>query len=549
MNQWGERVAHDHLGLFDTPPDRGEIRLALVVVGLLFAVLLVILPLRAVPLAEVPSFIPVIDSIMLVGELITATLLYAQASVFRSRALNVLATGFVAAALLLIPHALTFPGAFAPHGLLGAGVNSTAWIASIRRGAFPISIILYVLVQRRESATDAGIDRQGQSVAQGVVVGLVLALGVTMLATAGHELLPPYFIDRTHLSYSHALSYQFLLFILFGVATAMLYRLRRSVLDMWLLVALAGWLAETMLVLTLQSRFTAGWYGLFLLTLLSHLVVMLALIAESNRLYARLALSTAAQRRERDARLMSMEMVTAAISHEVGQPLTAVALNASAGLNWLTQSEPDISKTLSSLSAISENSKRTFDVIKSIRAMFSKGPGAATDISLNELVRETASVMGRELAVAKVDLDLALDDTLPLIRADRVQIQRVLVNLVTNAIESLGPKRGRLRLISEARRIAIRTVSLDGQNVQLDISDTGPGIAADQLERIFDPFYTTKASGTGLGLALCRSIVEDHRGRIWASLGEESGATFHLTLPCKTMTPITMESSAYVSNP
>jgi signal transduction histidine kinase len=550
VNYLGGSVVHDHLGLFDTPPDPGEIRLSLVVVGVLFALLLVILPLRAIQLAEVPAFIPVIDSIMLVGELITATLLYAQASVFRSRALTVLATGFLAAALLLIPHALTFPGAFGPHGLLGAGVNSTAWIASIRRAAFPISIILYVLVQRRESVTTAGMDRPGPSVAEGMVVGLVLALAVTVLATTGHELLPPYFIDRTRLSYSHALSYQFLLFVLFVIATAMLFRSRRSVLDMWLLVALAGWLAETMLVLTLQSRFTAGWYGLFFLTLLSHLVVMLALIAESNRLYARLALSTAAQRREREARVMSMEMVTAAIGHEVGQPLAAVSLNASAALSWLSKSRPDISKAMSSVRAISENSKRTFDVIKSIRTMFSKGPGPAIDFSINELVLETAAAMDRELASAKVVLDLGLDDSLPLIRADRVQIQRVLVNLVTNAIEALGPIRGRTRLISQTptRRITIRSAISGGQEVQLDISDTGPGINDDELEQIFDPFYTTKASGTGLGLALCRSIVEDHRGRLWASGREESGATFHLTLPCRTMNPAKTADS-YVSNP
>ena len=142
----------DQLGLFDTPPDRHEIRLGFGVVGLLLLLLLAILSLHDVRLIEVPAFIPVIDAIMLVGELITATLLFAQAAVFRSRALLVLATGFVSSALLLIPHALTFPGAFAPNGLLGAGVNSTAWIASIRRGAFPIFIILYVLWQRKESA-------------------------------------------------------------------------------------------------------------------------------------------------------------------------------------------------------------------------------------------------------------------------------------------------------------------------------------------------------------------------------------------------------------
>ena len=540
-------MAQDHLGLFDTPPDRDEIRLSLVVVCLLFALVLVIVPVREIRLTEVPAFIPVINAIMLVGELITATLLYAQAAVFRSRALTMLATGFVTAALLLIPHALTFPGAFAPDGLLGAGVNSTAWIASIRRGAFPISIILYVLVQRGEAATRPGTDRRGPNIALGIFVGLVLAGAITVLATRGHALLPPYFIDRSHLIYSHALGYQFILFILFAIAAAMLFRSRRSVLDMWLLVALSGWLAESLLVLTLQSRFTAGWYGLFVLTLLSHLVVMLALIAESNRLYARIALSTAAQRREREARLMSMEMVTAAISHEVGQPLTAVSLNASAGLNSLTQPRPDVTKAIASLRAISEDGKRTFEVIKSIRAMFSKGPGPATVFNLNELVRETVSVMDRELAGAKVSLDLALDDALPLIRADRVQIQRVLVNLVTNAIESLGPTRGRTRLLSQSqpRHIAIRSTSLDRQEVQLDVSDTGHGIAADELEHIFDPFYTTKASGTGLGLSLCRTIVEEHRGRLWAAQGEKCGAIFHLTLPCTILSPITTISNAH----
>ena len=137
---------------------------------------------------------------------------------------------------------------------------------------------------------------------------------------------------------------------------------------------------------------------------------MLAVIAETNWLYARLALSTAARNREREARLMSMDAVTAAIAHEIGQPLTAVSLSASAGLNWLTQSQPDVSKAITSLQAISEDSRRTFDVIRSIRAMFGKGGGPVTVFSLNDLVRETVSLMDRELAGAKVSLELALDE-------------------------------------------------------------------------------------------------------------------------------------------
>ena len=294
---------------------------------------------------------------------------------------------------------------------------------------------------------------------------------------------------------------------------------------MWLLVALAGWLTETLLVLTLESRFTAGWYGLFILTLFSHLVVMLALIIESNRLYARLALSTAARKRERDARLMSMDAVTAAIAHEVGQPLTAVGLSTSAAVNWLTGAKPDIKKALAALQTVSEGSQRTFAIMRSIRATFAKEPGRMSEFSLNDLVLDTASLLDRELAAINVSADLSLDKALPPIRADRVQMQRVLVNLFTNAIESL-------RAISDRpHRIAIRSMLVAGQDVLLQVSDTGAGIASEDMEHIFDVFFTTKPTGTGLGLPLCRTIVEEHGGRLWASQGEPHGATFNLQLP------------------
>ena len=518
-------MAQDHLGLFDTPPDRQEVRFSLAVVGLMFGAFLLILPVRQVRWPEISAFIPVVDAIMFVGELITATLLYAQAAVFRSRALAALATGFVAAALLLIPHALTFPGAFAHDGLLGAGVNTTAWVTMCRRAAFPIAVILYVLIKRADSKTQPGLERPATRNGVGVTVAVFLAAGITLLATIGHDLLPPLFLNRTDQISSYAIVYQSVLFGLFLIATAMLFRTRKSVLDMWLLVALAGWLIETLLIITLHSRFTAGWYGLFLLTLFSHLVVMLALIAESNRLYARLAISTSALKREREARLMSMDGITAAISHEVGQPLSAVTTNATAGLNWLTCAKPDSERAIKALQDTIDAGRRSFDVIRSIRGMFAKGPGPVTQFSFNDLVRETTSLLDRELAAKKVSLELDLDGGLAPIRADRVQMQRVLINLLNNAIESLSGVRGR------HRRIAIRSARLDGQEVLLDISDNGVGFAPEESEHIFDAFFTTKANGTGLGLSLCRTIIEEHGGRLWATHGEEFGATFQLRLP------------------
>jgi signal transduction histidine kinase len=518
-------MSQDRLGLFDTPPDRREIRLGLAIVGLLCAALLLVLPVRSVRLREFDAFIPMIDAIMLVGELIVAALLYAQAAVFRSRALIVLGTGYLYTALLLVPHALTFPGAFAPNGLLGAGLNTTSWIAFLRRTAFPIVLMLYVRLKRAEAAEQPRADGPSASVFVWVLSAFALAAAVTMVATTGHDLLPSFYADRVDAVYTSAFLYELALFALLSVATIRLFRKRSSVLDMWLLVACSGWLIQSLLILTLRSRFTAGWYCLYLMTLFSDLVVMLALIAESNRLYARLALATSARNREREARLMSIDALAAVISHEVGQPLTAVLLHASAGLQRLRRARPDVETAVESLRATIEAAHRTADVIKSIRAMFTERPGMTTEVSLNDLVRATARLMSRELAAQKISLQLSLDEALPPVPADRIQMQRVLVNLLTNSIDSLGEMQGRPRLL------AIRSALLDSHDVLLEVRDNGIGISSEALPRLFETFFTTKPTGTGLGLALCRNIAEAYGGRLWVSQGEEHGATFHLQLP------------------
>jgi signal transduction histidine kinase len=261
--------------------------------------------------------------------------------------------------------------------------------------------------------------------------------------------------------------------------------------------------------------------------LVSNLIVMLALIAESNRLYARLALHVAARDRERETRLMSMDAVAAAIGHEVKQPLSAIVTNGSAGLRWLDHDPPNLEMVAQSLRATVEQGHRASDLIAGVRSVVTRRSGERTTFNLNELVGETALLLDRELASGKISLEFALDGALPSVTADRVQLQEVLVNLLTNAIQSLRAIRGR------PRRIAIRSVALDGPDVLLDVSDNGIGIAAEQMDHIFDFFFTTKEAGTGMGLSLCRMIVEQHGGHLWASKGEEQGfgATFHLQLP------------------
>jgi signal transduction histidine kinase len=358
-----------------------------------------------------------------------------------------------------------------------------------------------------------------------VLGATALAVFVALLTTLGHDLLPSFFVNQSQVIQSRLVITNVVAIILVIAAMVLLFRKQKSVLDLWLLVAMSAWLAQSLLNMPLISRFSLGAYVFLALALVSNLVVMLALIAESTRLYARLTLATAAMQRERESRLMSMDAVAAAIAHEVGQPLAAISLNTTAGLEHLSArpSQPD--KAVQALRNAQDASRRAFDVVKSVRAMFSKGMGVRSEVDLNDLTLETTWLLDREIRAHKVRLDLDFEPDLPSIEVNRVQIQRILINLITNSLEALRQSRRRVR------NIAIRTASTGGHNVLLEVTDSGVGIPADKLTQIFEPFITTKKSGTGLGLSLCRTIVEEHGGRLWATPGKAHGVTFHLQIP------------------
>lgn len=525
----GEPLSQEKLGLFDTPANRNEIRVGVAIVGLLFLAFVLILPVSAIRLGESNAFVPTVNAVIFVGELIIATLLFAQAVVFRSRALMALASGFVFIAALIIPYVLTFPGAFASDGLLGAGTNSAAWIMIFRRVAFPLVIILYAAFKRLDMTAGPELERPLETTLLWVSGAIALAVSLSALAIAGHEFLPPMFRDRSEGVYTNLLLFNSTNIALIIVAMGMLSRKPNSVLDMWLAVALAGWLIQSLLNLPLQERFTVGWYSLHLIILLSNLLVLVALIAESNQLYARLALSTAARGREREIRMMSMDAMAAAMAQEVGQPLAAVNLGARAALSWLTGEQPVPERAIQSLQETVDAGRRTFEALNSVRVMFGKDSGSISEVDVNDLVRETALLLDRELASQRVWLQLDLDSNLPPVLANRIQLQRVLINLLTNAIESVGTTRGR------PRRIAIRSTIFEGRKLLLEISDSGAGIPPENLERIFEPFFTTKLTGAGLGLSLSRTFAEENGGRLWASSEKDGGATLHLQMPLRTL--------------
>jgi PAS domain S-box-containing protein len=221
------------------------------------------------------------------------------------------------------------------------------------------------------------------------------------------------------------------------------------------------------------------------------------------------------------AKQEAIDAMTASIAHEIRQPLGAIAANASAGLRWLKRVEPNLPETEAALSRIVRDTERLDRVITSTRAIFRKGPGAKRLIDVRSLIDEALTLTGRELEAAEVlaQTDVANDVS---VFGDRVQLQQVLVNLIMNAIEAMS-------VVDDRKRILTVNATVEAQTATISLRDTGGGIKQENINRVFEPFFTTKSKGMGLGLSICRSIVEAHNGRLSVeSRGFES--IFHMTL-------------------
>jgi signal transduction histidine kinase len=253
-------------------------------------------------------------------------------------------------------------------------------------------------------------------------------------------------------------------------------------------------------------------------------VVLIVLLAQTTALYARLARSIVMQRRESEARQITLDTITASIAHEVNQPLAAIVANGNAGLRWLGNAAPDLDEVRAALTRIVSAGLHAGKVIESTRSIFKKDQRHRARLDLNELISNILVLDSRELQTRGVSLQLEFEH-LPLVAADRVQLQQVLLNLIKNAVDAMDA------VTDRARVLKVRSEIYEPGGVLVAVEDSGTGIAPSDVERIFDAFFTTKANGTGMGLAICRSIIEAHDGRLWASPRSPNGTVFQFTLP------------------
>ncbi len=224
-------------------------------------------------------------------------------------------------------------------------------------------------------------------------------------------------------------------------------------------------------------------------------------------------------------RVATMGQLTASIAHELKQPLSAVVTGGYAGLGWLKRQPPKIEEVAESFEQMIRDVTRASDVVDRIHSLVKKHVPRKEKLDINGAILELVGVIQSEMIKNSVTARMELAESLPHIQGDRVQLQQVILNLMINSIQAMSDLAGR------ERELHVTTELIASEGVRVGVRDSGPGFSAENLQRLFAPFYTTKPNGMGMGLSICQSIIEDHGGRLWASRIDPQGALFQFTIP------------------
>jgi len=648
--------------LLSLPPTRQQTRWVVTVAVCQLAALVLIAPFAGIMLGQMNGFIPAVEAVVFVTDLVTSVLLFSQFATHRLSALLVLACGYLFSALIIIPHALSFPGAFSPVGLPGAGFQTTPWLYWFWHFPFAMALLGYALMRDRKPERGPARGASRAVIARSVALVLALVCGLILVATAGKDYLPALLADGVRgIAANRLVAYSVTaITMLLGVsAVAVLWLRRRSILDQWLMiVGLAVILEIAIVVLVSPKRFDVGFYAGRLFSLLTSTTVMVVLLVETMRLYANVARANEGKVRrlvdsniiglligepdgrveeanraflriigyeqadveagrlrrteltppewhDRDARAMAelrttgttqpfekeyfrkdgsrvpvlvggatldergetvvifavdlterkraeaaareserrfhevqMELahanrvatmgeLTASIAHEVSQPIAAMLTSAEAAVRWLAGPPANLEKAGQAINRISNDGMRAAEIVGRIRNFAKKAPMRKEDLEINEAILEIIGLTRSEMSKNGILTEMQLAKGLPRISGDRVQVQQVILNLIMNAIEAMREVR------EGPRELLISTNQVDPDTVLVAFRDSGPGLLQAAPERLFEAFYTTKPSGLGMGLSICRSIVEAHGGRLWAAPNEPRGAVFNLMLPIR----------------
>jgi len=500
---------------------------ALGVVIFLLVVALIIAPFAHIQVGRIDSFIPVLQTVLSLADLVTATLLFGQYSLRPQSVLLVLASGYVFSGSFALLQTFAFPGGYAVAGLIGDGTDSPAWLFVLWHATFLGAVLIYALSKDVERGP--ALDRRSSDTRIGLTIFCALAAVAGLTWTVTHDVghLPKFYADSVTLQTRLGNLVNFTFCLVATTALVILFVRRRTVLDLWLMVTLLAWIPNFLVAAVASSvRFSVGWYAARCFALAASCMLLCVLLTEMTLLYSRLAGALTLQRRERANRLMSIEAATAAMAHELRTPLATIALNASTALSQIRLNAPNLKELDAILEDIETASHRAGTVISNIRALSARTPmDRRTMTAMEDIVRQVLKMVQHDLQINEISVATEFQGDLPPVRADPTQLQQVVLNLVNNAVDAMSS------VSVEARFLQLATRLEGVSSVLLSVRDSGIGIPFDEQGRIFDPFFTTKLGGMGLGLAICRTVIENHDGNLRLSRSDSRGSTFEVTLP------------------
>jgi signal transduction histidine kinase/CheY-like chemotaxis protein len=505
-------------------------RIALIVFCISFGLFLALAPFAKLPLAPVPLFVPVNQVVLIVNDLITVVLLLGQLRLARSRPVLVLACGYMFSAVMATIHMLSFPGAFAPKGVVGGGAQSTAYLYIFWHMGIALFAIAYAYLRDHDGVLDA---KWASRAAAWIAAAVVLALAAAYAAIEYGDWLPQLLAGNTYSSSFNVFRHgQWLLMA--GAALAVWRSARRSVLDLWLAISLCASIFEIGLVAVLNAgRFDVGFYTGRVYSLFASSCVLVMLLIEQVRLHADLARARddiarqmEAERALRQADTRKDEFL-ATLSHELRNPLAPIR-NAVQLLSRMPLPEP-AAGTVAVLDRQSRHLTRLVDDLLEIsRITQGKLQLHIQRVSLNACVRDAVEAVRGAIGSASQRLEFELADRELMADGDGTRITQCVLNLLTNA-SKFTPAGGTIR---------VELLAHAGDTAVISVSDTGVGIAPEHLGQIFDKFSQVSPAlqrthgGLGIGLALVKALVQLHHGEIRAmSAGPGKGSTFEITLP------------------
>ena len=527
--------------LSTAPATKAERIAAFAIIGIAVLAFVVTVPFARTPLARVPAFIPAYQSILFICDLITAVLLLGQLVRLRSRSLMALAAGYLFSATTILAHTLSFPGVFAPAGLIGGGDQTTAWLYVFWHGGFAGFVLVYVYFRQLRSDRIAG--DVGAAIVMTLSAALALAAAAILLTTAGHDLLPR-LIEGSDYSMAVAKGITPAIWLISFVALIALWRREQTVLDLWLMVVMVAWLLDIGLsAIVGSSRFDLGFYAGRTYSLIAASVVLIALLSEMVRLYGHLADAlTVAEHRNRELvdsrealaaaqRMEAIGQLTGGIAHDFNNLLTVIGGN----LEMIRKDAGNAERVDGLAERAMTAAKRGARLTRQLLIFGGRQTLRPVTLDVSRLIQDFEPLLLR--SAEGTQLMTGLSQTVHPIHVDAGQFETALINLIANARDATG---GKGRVIIETRNVDIGAAPLGpsqdlapGAYVVVTVRDTGAGMTAEVAARAVEPFFTTKepGQGSGLGLSQVYGFVKSAGGHLRLETQPGRGTSVHMYFP------------------